>query len=122
MVIQLTNIVAGVALASPLTESVPSLREYGAKASMALAPYRRVLGWVEIALGVMNFVQLATTLHLPFINGGLTQSVAAVVAGFLLAEDIDTYVPGLASIRRSLVAYKTYVGLGTLIVGVYAFI
>jgi hypothetical protein len=122
MVIQLTNIIAGVALASPLAESVSSLREYGTRASTALAPYRRVLGWTEMVLGVINFVQLATTLHLPFINGGFTQSVAAIVAGFLLAEDIDTYIPGLASIRQSIVVYKTYIGLGALVVGMYAFI
>jgi hypothetical protein len=110
MLIQAVNVVAGFTLAIPLFgKNAPALQKWHDAA-------RVPLGIVTLVVGLVNLVSRANILSIPFFNGGYPQTIAAIVAGLLLARS------KLGNRLDELEPYEAYVGIAVFALGLYALI
>lgn len=110
MIIELTNIVAGLILAMGVLPSIPAIGESLEKVAKWLGRFQTIIGVIAIVLGILYF-------------GDLLQSIVAIVAGLILAMGILTSIPAigkdLAKLAKWLGGFQTLIGVIAIIIGIW---
>jgi hypothetical protein len=108
MIIEITNIVAGLILAMGILPSIPAVGKSLEKVAKWLGRFQTVIGIIAIILGILYF--------------GL-QGIVAIVAGFVLAAGIMTSIPAvgkdLAKVAKWLGGFQTVIGIIAIILGIW---
>ena len=108
MIIEITNIVAGLILAMGILPSIPAVGKSLEKIAKWLGRFQTVIGIIAIILGILYF--------------GL-QGIVAIVAGFVLAAGIMTSIPAigkdLAKVAKWLGGFQTIIGIIAIILGIW---
>ena len=108
MIIEITNIVAGLILAMGVLPSIPAVGKSLEKVAKWLGRFQTVIGIIAIILGILYF--------------GL-QGIVAIVAGFVLAAGIMTSIPAigkdLAKVAKWLGGFQTLIGVIAIILGIW---
>jgi hypothetical protein len=108
MIIEITNIVAGLILAMGVLPSIPAVGKSLEKVAKWLGRFQTVIGIIAIILGILYF--------------GL-QGIVAIVAGFVLAAGIMTSIPAigkdLAKVAKWLGGFQTIIGIIAIILGIW---
>jgi hypothetical protein len=111
MIIEITNIVAGLILAMGILPSIPAVGKSLEKVAKWLGRFQTVIGIIAIILGILYF--------------GL-QGIVAIVAGFVLAAGIMTSIPAvgkdLAKVAKWLGGFQTVIGVIAIILGIWGLI
>jgi len=108
LIIEITNIVAGLILAMGILPSIPAVGKSLEKIAKWLGRFQTVIGIIAIILGILYF--------------GL-QGIVAIVAGFVLAAGIMTSIPAigkdLAKVAKWLGGFQTIIGIIAIILGIW---
>jgi hypothetical protein len=108
MIIEVTNIVAGLILAMGILPSIPAVGKSLEKVAKWLGRFQTIIGIIAIILGILYF--------------GL-QGIVAIVAGFVLAAGIMTSIPAvgkdLAKVAKWLGGFQTIIGIIAIILGIW---
>jgi hypothetical protein len=108
MIIEITNIVAGLILAIGILPSIPAVGKSLEKVAKWLGRFQTIIGVIAIILGILYF--------------GL-QGIVAIVAGLILAMGILTSIPAigkdLAKVAKWLGGLQTIIGIIAIILGVW---
>lgn len=108
MIVELTNIVAGLILAMGILPNIPAVGKSLEKVARWLGRFQTVIGIIAIILGILYF--------------GL-QGIVAIVAGFVLAAGIMTSIPAigkdLAKLAKWLGGFQTLIGVIAIIIGIW---
>ena len=110
MIIELTNIVAGLILAMGILPSIPAIGDSLEKVAKWLGRFQTIIGVIAIILGILYF-------------GDLLQSIVAIVAGFILAMGLLTSIPAIgddiAKVAKWLGGFQTIIGIIAIILGIW---
>ncbi|TRO48306.1 hypothetical protein E2P60_01235 [Candidatus Bathyarchaeota archaeon] len=110
MIIELTNIVAGLILAMGILPSIPAIGDSLEKVAKWLGRFQTIIGVIAIILGVLYF-------------GDLLQSIVAIVAGLILAVGLLTSIPAIgndiAKVAKWLGGFQTIIGVIAIILGIW---
>jgi hypothetical protein len=108
MIIELTNILAGLILAMGILPSIPAIGDSLEKVAKWLGRFQSIIGVIAIILGILYF--------------GL-QGIVAIVAGFVLAAGVMTSLPAigkdLAKVAKWLGGFQTIIGVIAIILGIW---
>jgi hypothetical protein len=108
MIIEITNIVAGLILAMGILPSIPAVGKSIEKVAKWLGRFQTIIGIIAIILGILYF--------------GL-QGIVAIVAGLILAAGIMTSIPAigkdLAKVAKWLGGFQTIIGVIAIILGIW---
>ncbi len=108
VIIELTNIVAGLILAMGILPSIPAVGDSLEKVAKWLGRFQSIIGVIAIILGILYF--------------GL-QGIVAIVAGFILAMGLLTSIPAigddLAKVAKWLGGFQTIIGIIAIILGIW---
>jgi len=111
MIIELTNIVAGLILAMGILPSIPAIGESLEKVAKWLGRFQTIIGVIAIILGLYYGLQ------------GSLQGIVAIVAGLILAMGILTSIPAigkdLAKVAKWLGGFQTLIGVIAIILGIW---
>ena len=110
MIIELTNIVAGLILAMGILPSIPAIGDSLEKVAKWLGRFQTIIGVIAIILGILYF-------------GDLLQSIVAIVAGLILAMGLLTSIPAIgddmAKVAKWLGGFQTIIGIIAIILGIW---
>jgi hypothetical protein len=110
VIIEITNIVAGLILAMGILPSIPAIGDSLEKVAKWLGRFQSIIGVIAIILGILYF-------------GDLLQSIVAIVAGFILAMGLLTSIPAigddLAKVAKWLGGFQTIIGVIAIILGIW---
>ncbi len=110
MIIEITNIVAGLILAMGILPSIPAVGDSLEKVAKWLGRFQSIIGVIAIILGILYF-------------GDLLQSIVAIVAGLILAMGLLTSIPAigddLAKLAKWLGGFQTLIGVIAIILGIW---
>jgi hypothetical protein len=110
MIIEITNIVAGLILAMGILPSIPAIGDSLEKVAKWLGRFQSIIGVIAIILGILYF-------------GDLLQSIVAIVAGLILAMGILTSIPAIgkdiAKVAKWLGGFQTIIGIIAIILGIW---
>jgi len=110
IIIELTNIVAGLILAMGILPSIPAIGDSLEKVAKWLGRFQTIIGVIAIILGVLYF-------------GDLLQSIVAIVAGLILAVGLLTSIPAIgndiAKVAKWLGGFQTIIGVIAVILGIW---
>jgi len=108
MIIELTNIVAGLILAMGILPSIPAVGKSIEQVAKWLGRFQTIIGVIAIVLGILYF--------------GL-QGIMAIVAGLILAAGILTSIPyigkDLAKVAKWLGGFQTIIGIIAIVLGIW---
>ena len=108
MIVELTNIVAGLILAMGIPPSVPAVGTSLEKVAKWLGRFQTIIGVIAIILGILYF--------------GL-QGIVAIVAGLILAMGLLTSIPAigkdLEKVAKWLGGFQTIIGIIAIILGIW---
>lgn len=108
MIIEITNIVAGLILAMGILPSIPALGKSLEKVAKWLGRFQTIIGIIAIILGVMYF--------------GL-QGIVAIIAGLILILGLLPSIPAigkdLAKVVKWLGGFQTIIGIIAIIIGIW---
>ena len=108
MIVELTNIVAGLILAMGILPNIPAVGKSLEKVAKWLGRFQSIIGVIAIIIGIRYF--------------GL-QGIVAIVAGLILAMGLLTSVPAigkdLAKVAKWLGGFQTIIGIIALILGIW---
>lgn len=108
MIIELTNIVAGLILAMGILPSIPAVGKSLEKVAKWLGRFQTIIGVIAIILGILYF--------------GL-QGIVAIIAGLILAAGILTSIPAvgkdIARVAKWLGGFQTIIGIIAIILGIW---
>ncbi|MGB9960564.1 MAG: hypothetical protein ACPLKQ_08655 [Candidatus Bathyarchaeales archaeon] len=108
MIIEITNIVAGLILAMGILPSIPALGKSLEKIAKWLGRFQTIIGIIAIILGVMYF--------------GL-QGIVAIIAGLILILGLLPSIPAigkdLAKVVKWLGGFQTIIGIIAIIIGIW---
>ncbi len=108
MIIEITNIVAGLILAMGILPSIPVLGKSLEKVAKWLGRFQTIIGIIAIILGVMYF--------------GL-QGIVAIIAGLILILGLLPSIPAigkdLAKVVKWLGGFQTIIGIIAIIIGIW---
>jgi len=110
VIIEITNIVAGLILAMGILPSIPAIGDSLEKVAKWLGRFQSIIGVIAIILGILYF-------------GDLLQSIVAIVAGLILAMGLLTSIPAIgkdiAKVAKWLGGFQTIIGIIAIILGVW---
>jgi hypothetical protein len=110
LIIEITNIVAGLILAMGILPSIPAVGKSLEKVAKWLGRFQSIIGVIAIILGILYF-------------GDLLQSIVAIVAGLILAMGILTSIPAIgkdiAKVAKWLGGFQTIIGVIAIILGIW---
>ena len=113
MIIELTNIVAGLILAMGILPSIPAVGDSLEKVAKWLGRFQSIIGVIAIILGIWGLL----------FYGDLLQSIVAIVAGLILAMGLLTSIPAigddLAKVAKWLGGFQTLIGVIAIILGIW---
>jgi hypothetical protein len=108
MLVEITNIVAGLILAMGILPSIPAIGKDLAKVAKWLGGFQTIIGVLAIIIGVLYF--------------GL-QGIVAIVAGLILAMGLLPNIPAigkdLAKAVKVLGSFQTIIGVIAIILGIW---
>ena len=109
MIIELTNIVAGLILAMGILPSIPAVGKSLEKVAKWLGRFQTIIGVIAIILGILYFFSL--------------QGIVAIIAGLILAMGILTSIPAigkdLVKVAKWLGGFQTLIGVIAIILGIW---
>ncbi|TRO45494.1 hypothetical protein E2P30_01525 [Candidatus Bathyarchaeota archaeon] len=110
MILELTNIVAGLILAMGILPSIPAIGNSLEKVAKWLGRFQTIIGVIAIILGILYF-------------GDLLQSIVAIVAGLILAMGLLTSIPAIgddiAKVAKWLGGFQTIIGIIAIVLGIW---
>jgi hypothetical protein len=108
MLVEITNIVAGLILAMGILPSIPAVGKDLARVAKWLGGFQTIIGVLAIIIGIFYF--------------GL-QGIMAIVAGLILAMGLLPSIPAvgkdLARVAKWLGGFQTTIGVIAIIIGVW---
>jgi hypothetical protein len=104
VIVEITNIVAGLMLAMGILPSIPAVGKSLEKVAKWLGGFQIIIGIVAIIIGILYF--------------GL-QGIVAIVAGLVLAMGI---LPSIPAVGSSLEAVAKWLGRFQVIIGIIAIV
>ncbi|MDD3492331.1 MAG: hypothetical protein PHZ19_02390 [Candidatus Thermoplasmatota archaeon] len=108
MIIEVTNILAGLVLCAGILGAVPAMGKHLEKLAKWLGSFQTIIGIIAIVLGILYF--------------GL-QGVVAIIAGLVLCAGILGAVPAmgkhLEKLAKWLGSFQTIIGIIAIIVGIW---
>ena len=108
MIIEITNIVAGLILSMGVLPSIPAVGKSLEKIAKWLGRFQTIIGVIAIILGILYF--------------GL-QGIVAIVAGLILAMGILTSIPAvgkdIAKVAKWLGGFQTIIGIIAILLGIW---
>jgi hypothetical protein len=112
VIIEITNIVAGLILAMGILPSIPAIGDSLEKVAKWLGRFQSIIGVIAIILGIWGLLYF-----------DLLQSIVAIVAGLILAMGLLTSVPAvgkdLAKLAKWLGGFQTLIGVIAIILGIW---
>jgi hypothetical protein len=108
MIVELTNLVAGLILAMGILPNIPAVGKSLEKVAKWLGRFQSIIGVIAIIIGILYF--------------GL-QGIVAIVAGLILAMGLLTSIPAvgkdLAKVAKWLGGFQTLIGVVAIILGIW---
>ncbi len=108
MIVEITNIVAGLILAMGILPSIPAVGKSLEKVAKWLGRFQTIIGIIAIIVGIWFF--------------GL-QGIVAIIAGLVLAMGILTSIPAiggsLEKVAKWLGRFQTIIGIIAIILGIW---
>jgi hypothetical protein len=108
IIIELTNIAAGLILAMGILPSIPAIGDSLEKVAKWLGRFQSIIGVIAIVLGILYF--------------GL-QGIVAIIAGLILAMGLLTSIPAIgddiAKVAKWLGGFQTIIGIIAIILGIW---
>ncbi len=119
MIIQLANIISGFILALPKIAEIGG-RERFALVRTKILPYQKMIGVIELLLGVIALIERIGLLpfYIPDLGSSYPQAIPAILAGLLLASTYFENKPSLANFINQLKPFAIWIGLFTLLAGI----
>ena len=109
MIIEITNIVAGLILAMGILPSIPAVGKSLEKVAKWLGRFQTIIGVIAIILGILYLFDL--------------QAIVAIIAGLILAMGILTSIPAIgkdiAKVAKWLGGFQTIIGIIAIILGIW---
>jgi len=102
VLVEITNIVAGLILAMGILSSIPAIGDDLVKVAKWLGRFQTIIGVIAIIIGILNF--------------GL-QGIVAIIAGLILAMGI---LPSIPAIGDNLEQIAKWLGRSQTIIGIIA--
>jgi hypothetical protein len=107
MIVEVTNIVAGLILAMGILPSIPAVGKSLESVAKWLGRFQTIIGVIAIIVGILYF--------------GL-QGIMAIVAGLILAMGILTSIPAIgkdiAKVAKWLGGFQTIIGIIAILLGI----
>ena len=111
MIIEITNIVAGLILAMGILPSIPAIGDDLEKVAKWLGRFQTIIGVVAIILGILYFS---------------LQGIVAIVSGLILAMGLLNSIPAigkdLTKLAKWLGGFQTLIGVIAIILGIWGLI
>ena len=108
MIVEITNIIAGLILAMGILPNIPAVGKDLAKVAKWLGGFQTTIGVVAIVVGILYF--------------GL-QGIVAIVAGLILAMGLLPNIPAigkdLAKVVKWLGSFQTIIGVIAIVIGIW---
>lgn len=108
MIVELTNIVAGLILAIGILPALPAVGRSLEKAAKWLGRFQTIIGIIAITVGILFF--------------SLIQGTVAIIGGLILAMGILSSIPALGKHLKKLAqwlgGFQTIIGVIAIVVGV----
>ena len=108
MIVEITNIVAGLILAMGILPNIPVVGKSLEKVAKWLGGFQTIIGVIAIVVGILYF--------------GL-QGIAAIVAGLILAMGLLPNIPAigkdLAKFVKWLGGFQTIIGIIAILIGIW---
>jgi len=108
MIVEITNIVAGLILAMGILPSIPAIGKDLEKVAKWLGGFQTIIGVIAIVVGILYF--------------GL-QGIVAIVAGLILAMGLLPSIPAigkdLEKVAKWLGGFQTIIGVIAIVVGIW---
>jgi hypothetical protein len=108
MIVEITNIVAGLILAMGILPNIPAVGKSLEKVAKWLGGFQTIIGVIAIIIGILYF--------------GL-QGIVAIVAGLILAMGLLPSLPAvgkdLAKVAKWLGGFQTIIGIIAIIIGIW---
>jgi len=109
VIIEITNIVAGLILAMGILPSIPAVGKSLEKVAKWLGRFQTIIGVIAIILGILYLFDL--------------QAIVAIIAGLILAMGILTSIPAIgkdiAKVAKWLGGFQTIIGIIAIILGIW---
>jgi hypothetical protein len=111
MIVEVTNIIAGLILAMGILPSIPAIGKSLESVAKWLGRFQTIIGVIAIIVGILYF--------------GL-QGIVAIVAGLILAMGILTSIPAigdsLEKVAKWLGGFQTIIGIIAIVIGIWGLI
>jgi len=111
MIVEITNIVAGLILAMGILPNIPAVGKSLEKVAKWLGRFQTIIGVIAIVVGILYF--------------GL-QGIVAIVAGLILAMGLLPSIPAvgkdLAKVVKWLGGFQTIIGVIAITIGIWGLI
>lgn len=108
MIVEITNIVAGLILAMGVLPNIPAVGKSLEKVAKWLGGFQTIIGVIAIVVGILYF--------------GL-QGIVAIVAGLILAMGLLPSIPAigkdLAKVVKWLGGFQTIIGIIAIVLGIW---
>lgn len=108
MIVEITNIVAGLILAMGILPNIPAVGKSLEKIAKWLGGFQTIIGVIAIIVGILYF--------------GL-QGIVAIVAGLILAMGLLPSIPAvgkdLAKVVKWLGSFQTIIGIIAIVIGIW---
>jgi hypothetical protein len=108
MIVEITNIVAGLILAMGILPNIPAIGKSLEKVAKWLGGFQTIIGVIAIIVGILYF--------------GL-QGIVAIVAGLILAMGLLPSIPAigkdLAKAVKVLGSFQTIIGVIAIVIGIW---
>jgi hypothetical protein len=108
MIVEITNIVAGLILAMGILPNIPYIGKDLEKVAKWLGRFQTIIGVIAIVVGILYF--------------GL-QGITAIVAGLILAMGLLPSIPAigkdLAKVVKWLGGFQTTIGIIAIVIGIW---
>jgi hypothetical protein len=108
MIVEITNIVAGLILAMGILPNIPAVGKSLEKVAKWLGGFQTIIGVIAIIVGILYF--------------GL-QGIVAIVAGLILAMGLLPNIPAigknLAKVVKWLGSFQTVIGIIAIVLGIW---
>lgn len=108
MIVEITNIVAGLILAMGILPSIPAVGKNLEKVAKWLGRFQTIIGVIAIIIGILYF--------------GL-QGIVAIIAGLILAMGILPSIPAIGAslekVAKWLGRFQTIIGIIAIIIGIW---
>ncbi len=108
MIVEVTNIIAGLILIAGIATSIPAIGKDIARLARWLGRFQTIIGVIAIIVGIIYFG---------------TQGIVAIIAGLVLAMGILPSIPAIGTsiekLAKWLGRFQTIIGVIAVIIGIW---